>query len=271
VSADFFAELATLLDGLARIGGCGLRWKDADLELRAATPARLRAHEIPACRSAQRAAERRAACRVDCLMDERWWRRRGRDATDRRCHRGMLEQLTRVRCAGVALGTVHIGPFVDERSGEAPGLDQLPRWDPPRARELATLAAQGLRLLAPLRELALIGLPGAHEPELAAALHRVREEARVDLELRAIADAVGWRPERLGRRLRAATGCSFSELRADAVAGRAQRLLAASERPVQDIAAALGYRHHTHFTQAFRRAVGATPSAWREAQGEERP
>lgn len=268
MSEAFFVELAALLDGLASVGGCGLRWKDADLELRAATPSRLRGHEIPACRAAQRATAGTGACRRDCLMDDPWWRRRGTDELDRRCHRGLLEQLVRVRLAGAALGTVHVGPFADARSPDAPGVARLPHWDRERARQLAALAAQGLRLLAPLRERALLGLPASGDPELAAALHRIRGEARIDLQLRAIAAAIGWRPERLGRRLRGATGRSFSDLRADAVLARAQRLLA-DAHPVSEIAAALGYRHHTHFTQAFRRAAGVTPSAWRDAQANE--
>ena len=268
MSAAFFAELATLLDDLTALGGCGVRWKDADLELRAATPSRLRAHEIPCCRAAQRSAAGRLACRADCLMDAAWWRRRGGRPLDRRCHRGVLERLVPVQGEDGLLGAVHVGPFRDQRSPDLPAITRLPPWDAVLAQRVAALGSQGLRLLVPQRELALLGLATGGGHELTLALHRIRDRARIDLDLDELAQTTGWRRERLARRLRSATGRTFSQLRAEAVTARARRLLA-EELPLAGIATALGYRHHTHFSQAFRRATGTTPSAWRLAAREE--
>lgn len=263
MTPPFFAELAVLLDGLAGLGGCGLRWKDADLELRAATPARLRAHEIGCCREAQRRAVGRAACRRDCLVDPAWWRRRDHRGHHRRCHRGVLEHLEPVRHQDALLGTLHVGPFRDGRSPGLPGVAALPTWRAADAQRLAVLAVQGLRLLAPLREQALLGLAVADEPEVASILHRIRARARVDLRLDALAAELRWPSDRLARRLRRATGRSFTALRAEAVTARAQARLATGNEPLAAIADALGYRHHTHFSQAFRRATGRSPSDWR--------
>jgi AraC family transcriptional regulator len=46
---------------------------------------------------------------------------------------------------------------------------------------------------------------------------------------------------------------------------RARRLLAATELPLTDIAAACGFTHPSHLTRHFRAAFGGPPGAWRTA------
>jgi len=46
---------------------------------------------------------------------------------------------------------------------------------------------------------------------------------------------------------------------------RARRLLAESDRPLAEIAAACGFTHPSHLTRHFRAAFGGPPGAWRRA------
>ena len=63
-----------------------------------------------------------------------------------------------------------------------------------------------------------------------------------------------------------AQGAGFRELTEDARLAVAQRELASTRRPMQDIALALGYSDRRAFYRAFRRWTGVTPSAWRDAR-----
>jgi len=84
------------------------------------------------------------------------------------------------------------------------------------------------------------------------------------LSLRELARAVECSPFHLARRFRRATGTSLHRHRADL------RLRAALDRmgdagvDLLDLALALGYSSHSHFTAAFRTAFGLTPSAARD-------
>jgi len=46
---------------------------------------------------------------------------------------------------------------------------------------------------------------------------------------------------------------------------RARRLLIETQRSVIDIGLEVGYSSPSHFSQIFRREVGVTPSAYRQA------
>lgn len=58
---------------------------------------------------------------------------------------------------------------------------------------------------------------------------------------------------------------SFNGLVAGVLLRRAKVLLDDRAVPITEIALALGYRDHAHFTRAFRRWTGVSPSAYREA------
>lgn len=114
-------------------------------------------------------------------------------------------------------------------------------------------------------------IPGAHGPRRVRPAHRdladaaqaflAREFAR-PLSLGDIADAVGASAFHLCRVFRAVTGVTLHQHREQL------RLSAALER-VEDgddltvVALDLGYSSHSHFSAAFRRAYGRTPSSFR--------
>jgi transcriptional regulator GlxA family with amidase domain len=47
----------------------------------------------------------------------------------------------------------------------------------------------------------------------------------------------------------------------------ARRMLVETDRSIKEIAAAIGYAHASHFSTAFRRQFGVTPSQQRERAG----
>jgi AraC-like DNA-binding protein len=84
------------------------------------------------------------------------------------------------------------------------------------------------------------------------------------LRIARAADALGLSVRTLQRRL-AQEGLSFEELlRADRLA-KATRLLETTSATVLEIALALGYSDHAHFTRAFHRWRGIAPLAYRRS------
>jgi AraC-like DNA-binding protein len=65
------------------------------------------------------------------------------------------------------------------------------------------------------------------------------------------------------RLFREELGCTFREHVANLRIERARRLLAETERSIVDVAGETGWSSLAHFNSAFRRWVGATPSAYR--------
>lgn len=81
-------------------------------------------------------------------------------------------------------------------------------------------------------------------------------------EVHFVADTLGLSPRSLQRGL-ANEGRSFSQLIADARAGRAAEWLRGTSRSVADIAHGLGYTDASNFTRAFRKRTGVTPQRFR--------
>jgi AraC-like DNA-binding protein len=77
-----------------------------------------------------------------------------------------------------------------------------------------------------------------------------------------LAEAVGLSRRTLQRRL-AAAGTTYSQLVDDARIHAALPMLGDPDLRVTDIAFELGYSHPAHFTRAFRRWAGVTPSEYR--------
>ena len=71
----------------------------------------------------------------------------------------------------------------------------------------------------------------------------------------------------LNRRLRE-EGSSFRELKAQALAERAQLYLEQTELSVEAIAAELGYQDAANFRRAFKKSTGRTPQGYRTAAGD---
>ena len=79
------------------------------------------------------------------------------------------------------------------------------------------------------------------------------------LGLGAIAGVVGLSPFQLSRKFREVTGMTMHRYRAH-LRLRASLEMVEAGVPLTDVALALGYSSHSHFTQAFRSEFGAAPS-----------
>lgn len=112
--------------------------------------------------------------------------------------------------------------------------------------------------------LARIDDAGEAPSGLRAAARRIEDDPAVAVSV--LARAAGLSPSRFRQRFQAELGSSPRRYRQTVLASRAQRLLAIPDATVADIAEALGFADHAHFTRAFRRACGETPSAWRARQ-----
>jgi AraC-like DNA-binding protein len=84
------------------------------------------------------------------------------------------------------------------------------------------------------------------------------------LRIASVAEALGLRVRTLQRRL-AEERSSFEELLQADRLGRASLLLETTRATILEIALALGYSDHPHFTRAFRRWRGVTPLAYRRS------
>jgi signal transduction histidine kinase/ligand-binding sensor domain-containing protein/DNA-binding response OmpR family regulator len=80
----------------------------------------------------------------------------------------------------------------------------------------------------------------------------------------AMADAVGLSRRQFERRLKAVTGETPAELLRRMRLERAQQLLNAHSGTIAEVAYAVGFRSPSHFSKAFRNAVGVSPSAFSE-------
>ena len=97
-------------------------------------------------------------------------------------------------------------------------------------------------------------------------LHFIERHCLEPLTLNEIAAAMGRTPSHITTALSRATGRSaITWIIAGRMAEVRRRLLHSNER-VDVIAEQVGYADVTHFIRLFRRAHGATPTAWRAAQ-----
>ncbi|MEM1116736.1 MAG: ATP-binding protein [Bacteroidota bacterium] len=80
----------------------------------------------------------------------------------------------------------------------------------------------------------------------------------------ALAEAVGLSRRQLGRRMRDALDTSPSQFVRELRLARAAQLLEQDAGTVAEVAYAVGYRDPEHFSKQFRKAYGATPSAYPE-------
>ncbi|MGH6675101.1 MAG: helix-turn-helix transcriptional regulator, partial [Xanthobacteraceae bacterium] len=65
------------------------------------------------------------------------------------------------------------------------------------------------------------------------------------------------------QRLLSDHGATFNQLVGETLLRRAKVLLDDGATPITEIALELGYRDPAHFTRAFRRWMGVSPSAYR--------
>lgn len=87
-----------------------------------------------------------------------------------------------------------------------------------------------------------------------------------DLRLATLASLAGMDVYQFGRAFKAATGCSPHRYVMERRIERAAQLLAHTSTPIADIAHQVGMSSQSHLTNAFRKATGATPYAYRAAR-----
>ena len=99
------------------------------------------------------------------------------------------------------------------------------------------------------------------------ALRFIERNCLRQLTLGDVAAAVGRTPAYVTTALTRATGRSAVQWITSGRMGEARRLLLHSDERIGIIAERVGYADATHFIRMFRREHGATPTAWRAAQG----
>ena len=88
-----------------------------------------------------------------------------------------------------------------------------------------------------------------------------------DLSLATVAHEIATSRRQLQRAFAEAGGTSFSRELQRIRMARAAQLLLAGSLPVQDVAAAVGYRQAAQFAKVFRRYHGDPPSSFRRSTG----
>jgi len=86
------------------------------------------------------------------------------------------------------------------------------------------------------------------------------------VRLQELAALAGLSPFHFARQFKDATGLAPHQFVLRSRVERAKQLLERTELSLAEIGLTLGFSHQSHFTTVFRRWVGATPKAWREAQ-----
>jgi len=98
-------------------------------------------------------------------------------------------------------------------------------------------------------------------------IERIRSQPQSALTLQQAAHMSGRSPSTVTRLFKKLTGQSFKQYQISFRLRRAGELMAESpERPVSDIAAAVGFDDPLYFSRLFRRHTGKAPTAYRKAQ-----
>jgi AraC family transcriptional regulator len=94
----------------------------------------------------------------------------------------------------------------------------------------------------------------------------VEHEFASSLSLSGIAAAAGVHPVHLARLFRAAHGCTVGEYIRRVRVAFVRQQLAASDRPIAEIALVAGFSDQSQLTRSFKRVTGQTPAAFRSRQ-----
>lgn len=118
-----------------------------------------------------------------------------------------------------------------------------------------------------------LGTPREEDLEFTG-LRRIVEHIRThldeDLKPATLAASAGLSPSQLERRMRKVFHLTTSQFIRQARIGHAAHLLAATRRPIAEIALECGYGDQTAFTRQFRSTVGLPPAAYRNTTGKPR-
>lgn len=131
-------------------------------------------------------------------------------------------------------------------------------WEPDSALDAETLAFELLAAIAAPRTKERVA------PRwLARVLEMLETDAAGGLTLAALSQAANVHPVHLTRTFRAFHGCTPAEYLRERRLERAVALLAATRKPLADIAIHCGFADQSHFNRQFQRAIGVTPAAYR--------
>lgn len=92
-----------------------------------------------------------------------------------------------------------------------------------------------------------------------------------DLDADAVSRGTGIAKDRLASLLRDSFGMPFKPFLNELRLTEATRLLRETDRSVSEIAFAVGYNTHTHFSRIFRDRYGCSPVEWREREPQDSP
>jgi AraC-like DNA-binding protein len=94
----------------------------------------------------------------------------------------------------------------------------------------------------------------------------IEEYFRQDISLAELAKLTRLSQSRFARGFRISTGIPPYSWALQRRIAAAQQLLASTTMPLSEVAVQVGFADQSHLTKAFRRALGATPAAWRKDQ-----
>jgi AraC-like DNA-binding protein len=94
----------------------------------------------------------------------------------------------------------------------------------------------------------------------------IEEHFRRDISLAELANLTQLSQSRFARGFRISTGIPPYSWALRRRIAAAEQLLATTNTPLSEIAVQIGFADQSHLTKAFRRALGATPAAWRRDQ-----
>lgn len=110
---------------------------------------------------------------------------------------------------------------------------------------------------------AIAALPTAGGRWIGRVRERLSDETRTAPTIADLAALSDTHPTHLMRAFRAKTGTTIGEYLRRRRVAKACRLLAATARPLSEIAADCGFADQSHFTRVFRALTGRTPTAFR--------
>ena len=91
----------------------------------------------------------------------------------------------------------------------------------------------------------------------------LQDRALESLSLRGVAAELGLHPTHFARAFRQHTGMTPGRFVRSIRLARAMALLAETDRPLRDVAAATGFADQSHLTRSLRRETGLTPAEYR--------
>jgi AraC family transcriptional activator of pobA len=131
---------------------------------------------------------------------------------------------------------------------------------------LALIAIEVARLAASRARSGSVTLRPA-DPTVEALRKLVDEHFRGERQLGFYAAKLAMTPDRLNDHVKRAAGVTAGHLIRQRVLTEAKRQLVFTTEPIQEIAYALAFSDHSHFTRFFRKQTGMTPQAFREGRG----